>query len=63
MVGVLSNEVTIAFFTFMSIRYYLPNFILEKPTTLWTAFILSSCYALSVYIRKHQKSISEFIGM
>lgn len=36
---------------FTVVRYYLPNYILEKPTTLRTGVVLAFCYALFGSIR------------
>ena len=57
----LRSDVIVAFFTFMFVRYYLPNIILEKPTSVWAAFVLSFCYGLTVYIRSNSKLIAEYL--
>lgn len=57
----LSPDIVVAFVTFMSVRYYLPNIILNKPTSMWSAFVLSFCYGLTVYIRNHSKVIAKYL--
>lgn len=48
-------ETLIAFLTFASVRYSLPNFILNKEISLWSGFVLSFCYALCAFIRKYAR--------
>ena len=57
----LHANVVVAFFTFMFVRYYLPNIILEKPTSMWAAFVLSFCYGLTVYIRSNSKLVAKYL--
>lgn len=59
--SMLSPDIVVAFFTFMSVRYYLPNIILNKPTSMWAAFVFSFCYGLTVYIRKHSNLIAKYL--
>lgn len=54
---VLSNltlfqlDFLVAIIGFTAVRYYLPNYILEKPSTLRTGVVLAFCYALFGSIR------------
>ena len=54
---VLSNltlfqlDFMVAIIGFTAVRYYLPNYILEKPSTLRTGVVLAFCYALFGSIR------------
>lgn len=58
---ILHPDIIVAFFTFMSVRYYLPNIILNKSTSMWDAFVLSFCYGLTVYIRSHSQLLAEYL--
>lgn len=49
------SETLIAFFTFASVRYSIPNYILNKEISLWSGFVLSVCYALCAFIRKYAR--------
>lgn len=53
----LFYESLIAFFVFALIRYAIPNFILGKESTLWSGFVLSSFYTLSVFLRSYSKQV------
>ncbi len=54
---VLSNltlfqlDFLVAIIGFTAVRYYLPNYILEKPSTFRTGVVLAFCYALFGSIR------------
>mgnify|MGYP001846968045 CR=1 len=48
-------DTVIAFITFASIRYALPNYILGKEVSLYAGFVLSVCYALCSFVRAFAK--------
>jgi hypothetical protein len=50
------HEGLVAFFVFAIIRYSLPNLILGKEISLWSGFILSFFYTLSVLVRSYAKN-------
>ena len=50
-------ESLIAFFVYAIIRYIVPNFILGKESTLWSGFVLSCFYTLSVFLRSYSKQV------
>lgn len=41
----------VAFIGFTAMRYYLPNYILKKPSDFRTGIVLAFCYALFGVIR------------
>ena len=53
----LFYDTIVAFIVFAIFRYMLPNYILDKEVTLWTGFVLSSCYALCAFVRSYTKKI------
>lgn len=57
----LHYDVIVAFFAFMCLRYYLPNIVLGKPTSVWAAFVLSFCYGLTAYIRANSKLVAKYL--
>lgn len=48
-------DTIVAFFTFASVRYTLPNYILGKEITFINGLILSFLYALCAFIRIYMK--------
>lgn len=49
----LMFDTIIAFITFGTTRYALPNIVLNKPVLLWNGLVLSFFYALCALIRKY----------
>ena len=43
----------IAFLSFASIRYLLPNYIIGSGLSVGECFIYSLCYSLCYYVRKY----------
>lgn len=52
-------DTIIAFFTFASIRYALPNYILGKEISLYAGLVLSLCYALCAFVRVYAKRFNQ----
>lgn len=50
-------DTIVAFITFGSLRYLLPNYILNRPLSIWAGFVLSFCYALCAYVRKYMNKL------
>jgi hypothetical protein len=51
----LAYDTIIAFFTYIIVRYTLPNYILGKEITVYSGLLLSFLYALSTLVRTYMK--------
>lgn len=58
----IAVDAIVGFFTFGSIRYMLPNYVLGKTIDMWVCFVLSFCYAICIYVNKHAREIYTYVS-